>query len=160
MPLLPHFSSSLLGWVSVTGSRHSVNPIYYVFFTTATIIASAILFQGFNTTSAVNTISLICGFLIIFMGVYLLNISRQAEAPHHATSLEAGLMSESTSLPFGLYEAMNSICSFSRPPNVHVRPNINRPRSRNRMELWRPTDLRARRTKRPRQKIKHISTTE
>jgi hypothetical protein len=71
-----------------------VNPIYYVFFTTATIIASAILFQGFNTTDAANTLSLICGFLIIFMGVYLLNISRQPEAPHHANSLEAGLMSE------------------------------------------------------------------
>jgi hypothetical protein len=28
------------------------------------------------------------------MGVYLLNISRQPEKPHHATSLEAGLMSE------------------------------------------------------------------
>lgn len=71
-----------------------VNPIYYVFFTTATIIASAILFQGFNTTDAANTLSLICGFLIIFMGVYLLNISRQPEAPHHANSLEAGLMSK------------------------------------------------------------------
>lgn len=72
-----------------------MNPIYYVFFTTATIVASAILFQGFNTTDAVNTLSLICGFLVIFMGVYLLNISRQPEKPHHATSLEAGLMSES-----------------------------------------------------------------
>jgi hypothetical protein len=72
-----------------------VNPIYYVFFTTATIVASAILFQGFNTTGGVNTISLICGFLVIFMGVYLLNISRQPEKPHHPTSLESGLMSKS-----------------------------------------------------------------
>lgn len=72
----------------------SVNPIYYVGFTTCTIIASAILFQGFNTTGGVNTVSLLCGFLIIFMGVYLLNISRQSEPPHHASSLEAGLMSE------------------------------------------------------------------
>lgn len=73
----------------------SVNPIYYVFFSTATIIASAILFQGFNTSGGVNTVSLLCGFLIIFMGVYLLNISREPEAPHHASSsLESGLMSE------------------------------------------------------------------
>lgn len=53
-----------------------VNPLYYVTFTTATLCASFILFKGFNTTDAANTISLICGFLIIFTGVYLLNISR------------------------------------------------------------------------------------
>lgn len=57
-------------------SPSSVNPLYYVTFTTFTLIASAIMFQGFNTTSAVNTISLLCGFLIIFSGVYLLNLSR------------------------------------------------------------------------------------
>lgn len=53
-----------------------MNPLYYVTFTTATLCASFILFQGFNTTDAVNTISLLCGFLIIFTGVYLLNLSR------------------------------------------------------------------------------------
>ena len=55
---------------------HSVNPLYYVTFTTCTLIASFLLFRGFNTTSAVNTISLLCGFLVIFSGVYLLNLSR------------------------------------------------------------------------------------
>lgn len=53
-----------------------MNPLYYVTFTTATLCASFILFQGFNTTDAVNTISLLVGFLIIFTGVYLLNLSR------------------------------------------------------------------------------------
>ncbi|WVW78377.1 hypothetical protein I302_100331 [Kwoniella bestiolae CBS 10118] len=81
-----------------TFSTNVVNPIYYVFFTTATIIASAILFSGFNTPGGVNTISLICGFLIIFMGVYLLNISREPEAPHHASSLESGLMNPRMSM--------------------------------------------------------------
>ncbi|KAJ6160525.1 magnesium transporter NIPA5 [Penicillium chermesinum] len=57
-------------------STSIVNPLYYVTFTTATLCASFILFQGFNTTDAVNTISLLCGFLIIFTGVYLLNLSR------------------------------------------------------------------------------------
>lgn len=52
---------------------HSVNPIYFVCFTTATIVASAILFQGFNTDNPVNVASLICGFVIIFTGVYLLD---------------------------------------------------------------------------------------
>jgi hypothetical protein len=91
----------------------SVNPIYYVGFTTCTIIASAILFQGFNTTGGVNTVSLLCGFLIIFMGVYLLNISRQAEPPHHATSLEAGLMSALSS--FHLANPFHSPTSVLTP---------------------------------------------
>lgn len=56
------------------GFLFRVNPIYYVCFTTATIIASAIMFQGWNTASLTNTISLICGFLIIFSGVYLLDM--------------------------------------------------------------------------------------
>ncbi|KKA26045.1 hypothetical protein TD95_000346 [Thielaviopsis punctulata] len=55
-----------------------VNPLYYVTFTTATLVASFILFRGFNTTDAVNTLSLLCGFLITFTGVYLLNISNSA----------------------------------------------------------------------------------
>lgn len=55
----------------------SVNPLYYVTFTTATLCASFILFKGFNTTEAVNTLSLICGFLVTFTGVYLLNLSRR-----------------------------------------------------------------------------------
>jgi hypothetical protein len=35
------------------------------------------MFRGFNTTDAVNTISLLTGFLTIFSGVYLLNLSRK-----------------------------------------------------------------------------------
>ena len=56
-----------------------VNPLYYVTFTTATLCASFILFRGFNTTDAVNTISLLAGFLVIFSGVYLLNTTRRKE---------------------------------------------------------------------------------
>lgn len=59
-----------------------MNPIYYVTFTTATLLASFVLFRGFNTTNAVNTISLLCGFLIIFTGVYLLNLSRADPSGH------------------------------------------------------------------------------
>lgn len=57
-------------------SPNRVNPLYYVTFTTATLCASFILYQGFNTTDAVNTLSLLSGFLVIFTGVYLLNLSR------------------------------------------------------------------------------------
>ena len=54
-----------------------MNPLYYVTFTTFTLCASFIMFRGFNTSDAVNTISLLCGFLVIFSGVYLLNLSRE-----------------------------------------------------------------------------------
>ena len=53
-----------------------MNPLYYVTFTTSVLLASFILFKGFNTTDRINTISLLCGFLVIFTGVYLLNLSR------------------------------------------------------------------------------------
>ncbi|KAI0127917.1 DUF803 domain membrane protein [Xylariales sp. AK1849] len=60
-----------------TFSTQIVNPLYYVTFTTATLCASFILFSGFNTSDPVNTLSLLCGFLVTFTGVYLLNLSRR-----------------------------------------------------------------------------------
>ncbi|KAJ8661478.1 hypothetical protein O0I10_002744 [Lichtheimia ornata] len=56
-----------------TFSTSLVNPIYFVFFTTATIVASAIMYRGWHTNNPINTASLICGFIIIFAGVYLLD---------------------------------------------------------------------------------------
>ncbi|KAF9003316.1 magnesium transporter NIPA-domain-containing protein [Cyathus striatus] len=53
-----------------------VNPIYYVGFSSATIVASIIFFQGFYNTDAPTSISLIVGFVVTFLGVYLLNTSR------------------------------------------------------------------------------------
>ncbi|RDW84576.1 putative DUF803 membrane protein [Coleophoma cylindrospora] len=61
-----------------------VNPLYYVTFTTATLTASFILYGGFNTSDAVNTLSLLSGFLVIFAGVYLLNVSRSDPDGHKA----------------------------------------------------------------------------
>lgn len=59
-------------------STNVVNPIYYVFFTTSTILASVLLFQGFNTTTA-PAVSLLGGFIVIFTGVYLLNLNRMVD---------------------------------------------------------------------------------
>lgn len=53
--------------------------MYYVGFSTATIVASLILFQGFNTTDATNTVSLLAGFIVIFLGVHILNLSRREQ---------------------------------------------------------------------------------
>jgi len=49
-----------------------VTPVYYVFFTGATLLTSAILFRGFKKTGMVEGISIIIGFCIIVGGVSLL----------------------------------------------------------------------------------------
>lgn len=78
----------------------SVNPMYYVGFSTATIVASLILFQGFNTTDGTNTMTLLAGFIVTFLGVHLLNLSRKPELPtaNGHSALEGGLMNPRMSL--------------------------------------------------------------
>ncbi|GAB7348796.1 hypothetical protein MBLNU459_g7516t3 [Dothideomycetes sp. NU459] len=76
-----------------------VNPLYYVTFTTFTLVASFILFRGFNTSDAVNTISLLCGFLTIFTGVYLLNISRDDPEGHNHMQLNNNSMYDIDGIP-------------------------------------------------------------
>ena len=75
-----------------------MNPIYYVGFSTATLVASLIMFQGFNTDDPAKSVSLLAGFLITFLGVHLLEISRKPalEAAHSA--LESGLMNPRLSI--------------------------------------------------------------
>ncbi|KAE8144510.1 magnesium transporter NIPA-domain-containing protein [Aspergillus avenaceus] len=55
-----------------------VTPTYYVFFTSATIITSAILFQGFKG-DAMQIATVILGFLQICAGVVLLQLSKSAK---------------------------------------------------------------------------------
>ncbi|KAK5953969.1 hypothetical protein OHC33_005241 [Knufia fluminis] len=55
-----------------------VTPTYYVFFTSTTIITSAILFRGFHGT-AVTITTVIMGFLQICSGVVLLQLSKSAK---------------------------------------------------------------------------------
>ncbi|KAJ6452655.1 DUF803-domain-containing protein [Mycena sanguinolenta] len=68
---------------------YSVNPIYYVGFCSATIVASLILFKGFNTSSASNTVSLLCGFVVTFLGVHVLNIAMLDESLAKTQALNA-----------------------------------------------------------------------
>lgn len=54
-----------------------VTPIYYVMFTTLTIIASAILFKEWEKMqSSKDSIGSVCGFLTIILGVFLLHAFR------------------------------------------------------------------------------------
>lgn len=74
--------------------------MYYVGFSTATIVASLILFQGFNTTGGTNTVTLLAGFIVTFLGVHLLNLSRKPDPPTAIghSALESGLMNPRMSL--------------------------------------------------------------
>jgi drug/metabolite transporter (DMT)-like permease len=55
-----------------------VTPTYYVFFTSATIVTSAILFQGFKGTP-IEICTVIMGFMQICSGVVLLQLSKSAK---------------------------------------------------------------------------------
>ncbi|KAH8703808.1 magnesium transporter [Talaromyces proteolyticus] len=57
-----------------------VNAIFYVGFTTCTLSASFIFYQGINTDDPTNILSLICGFLLDFMGVAILTLSKNADS--------------------------------------------------------------------------------
>ncbi|KAF9361480.1 hypothetical protein BGX26_002830 [Mortierella sp. AD094] len=54
-----------------------VTPVYYVFFTSATLVASVILFQGFSA-SASSIMTVVMGFFVICAGVVLLQTSKVA----------------------------------------------------------------------------------
>ncbi|KAJ7458584.1 DUF803-domain-containing protein [Mycena latifolia] len=71
-----HYSNRALDVFSV----NLVNPMYYVGFCTATIVASMILFKGLNTDNATNTVSLLAGFIVTFLGVHVLNLSMLEES--------------------------------------------------------------------------------
>ncbi|KAK2465575.1 hypothetical protein APHAL10511_002467 [Amanita phalloides] len=81
-----------------TFSTNVVNPMYYVGFSSATAIASLILFKGFNTTNAADAVSLLCGFAVTFLGVHLLNLSRRTEDPNGHTTLGSGLLNPRLSI--------------------------------------------------------------
>ncbi|KAH8724431.1 magnesium transporter NIPA-domain-containing protein [Phaeosphaeriaceae sp. PMI808] len=55
-----------------------VTPTYYVFFTSSTIVTSAILFQGFKGTP-LQILTVIMGFFQICAGVVLLQLSKSAK---------------------------------------------------------------------------------
>lgn len=54
-----------------------VTPIYYVFFTTLVIIASAILFREWEKMGAVDVVGASCGFLIVIVAIFLLNAFKE-----------------------------------------------------------------------------------
>lgn len=67
-----------------------VTPTYYVYFTSTTIITSAILFQGFKGT-AQSIVTVVLGFLTICSGVVLLQLSKSAKDVPDAAVFTADL---------------------------------------------------------------------
>ncbi|EMC96084.1 hypothetical protein BAUCODRAFT_25030 [Baudoinia panamericana UAMH 10762] len=55
-----------------------VTPTYYVYFTSSTIVASAVLFQGLHGT-AIQIIDVVLGFLVICSGVVLLQLAKSSK---------------------------------------------------------------------------------
>lgn len=94
--------------------------MYYVGFSSATIVASLILFQGFNTTDGTNTLSLLCGFIVTFLGVHLLNLSRKPDGEHHS-ALESGIINPRLSLQGRMsIDGWNGVAGT--PLGAHHRP--------------------------------------
>ena len=96
-----------------------VNPLYYVCFSTATIVASLILFQGLNTDNPVNTISLLVGFIITFIGMHLLELSRKPAITGH-NALEHGILNPRLSL-----QGRSSIDGWPTASTVTSSPGLN-----------------------------------
>ncbi|KAK5119450.1 hypothetical protein LTR85_007550 [Meristemomyces frigidus] len=55
-----------------------VTPTYYVYFTTSTIVTSAILFQGFHGT-VTQIVDVVLGFFVICAGVVLLQLAKSSK---------------------------------------------------------------------------------
>ncbi|WOL11479.1 putative magnesium transporter NIPA4 isoform X1 [Canna indica] len=53
-----------------------VSPIYYVMFTTLTILASVIMFKDWDGQNAGSIISGICGFIVVLSGTILLHVTK------------------------------------------------------------------------------------
>ena len=56
-----------------------VTPIYYVMFTTLTLIASSIMFQDYADQTAKEVMSQLCGFVTILCGVFTLHVTKDVE---------------------------------------------------------------------------------
>ncbi|PPD86233.1 hypothetical protein GOBAR_DD16820 [Gossypium barbadense] len=58
-----------------------VSPVYYVMFTTLTIIASVIMFKDWSGQNAGSIASEICGFITVLSGTIILHVTREQEPP-------------------------------------------------------------------------------
>ncbi|KAH9741612.1 putative magnesium transporter [Citrus sinensis] len=72
---------SLMGSLSALDTFNTavVSPIYYVMFTSLTILASVIMFKDWDGQTAASIISEICGFVVVLSGTILLHTTKDFE---------------------------------------------------------------------------------
>ncbi|XP_076959061.1 putative magnesium transporter NIPA1 [Bidens hawaiensis] len=58
-----------------------ISPVYYVMFTSLTILASMIMFKNWDNQNASQIISELCGFVTIFSGTFLLHKTKDMGTP-------------------------------------------------------------------------------
>ncbi|XVE48904.1 hypothetical protein DITRI_Ditri01bG0039200 [Diplodiscus trichospermus] len=58
-----------------------VSPVYYVMFTTLTIVASVIMFKDWSGQNVSSIASEICGFITVLCGTTILHATREQEPP-------------------------------------------------------------------------------
>jgi len=68
-----------------------VSPIYYVMFTTLTILASVIMFKDWSGQSPGSIISEICGLIVVLSGTILLHVTKDYERIPQSRSVYAPL---------------------------------------------------------------------
>ncbi|KAG6760978.1 hypothetical protein POTOM_034166 [Populus tomentosa] len=78
-PPLPLFSTRIHDKALDTFNTAVVSPIYYVMFTSLTILASVIMFKDWDGQSVGNIISEICGFIVVLSGTILLHTTKDFE---------------------------------------------------------------------------------
>ncbi|GLT44334.1 hypothetical protein SLA2020_182390 [Shorea laevis] len=64
-----------------------VSPIYYVMFTSLTILASVIMFKDWDRQNPTQIITEMCGFVTILSGTFLLPKTKDGDGPTLTTSL-------------------------------------------------------------------------
>ncbi|KAI5480127.1 hypothetical protein MNV49_001787 [Pseudohyphozyma bogoriensis] len=92
-----------------------VIPIYYVLFTTCTLVTSAILYQGFKA-SAIEVFTVVMGFLVIYDDGRRKRDSPSVEAALRKRILELEEELSSLRLASGLPQPSNLVAGRSDPP--------------------------------------------
>ena len=68
-----------------------VTPIYYCGFTTLTIVANVILFKGIKSAGAKQIIGVLIGFIISFIGVYIITDQQSAKPKGYVLQDDTGM---------------------------------------------------------------------
>ncbi|KAJ3208934.1 hypothetical protein HDU67_006472 [Dinochytrium kinnereticum] len=92
-----------------------VTPIYYVFFTTATLLCSAILLRDFRFDTAINGVSALVGFIVIVGGVALLFAYSLQTAK---AAKDMNLQKRSSSLRYGTNTSRHSLYQDASSPDL------------------------------------------